>query len=463
MWRIVSGAHLSCNWILRLFALTARFLFLKLLEPIGAVQDDALQVGGFFAKHYESSGKRTRSGNITYPDYVAILTILWLKMPDDEAENICPSCGARVPEGEEVCDLCGTPIHSEATPSEKQEGLSPVDAGEANGPYCHQCGWQNPAGARYCSQCGERLQDVSGAAPPAANVKQASLSESSPAPAESSAAEDATSDRKDMRRQVSILVGASLLLIVALFLLLIYNGQSTGGSQAVQPDTSGPPVAMQGPGSGGASAELPAASVLREEEPLPESLASQVGEIRTQIADAEGEEQRTAQRRLINLYIGAGRPDLAALEQEQLAQQEGTVEAWTTTGNLFYGWMQNMEGPRRAAAAEHAIEAYQRVLEEEPDNLDVRTDLATAYLETNNPMQGVQEIKRVLDQNPNHLQGRFNYGIMLTMIGRTEKAIQQFERVQEIAGPESPHTRRAQQIIQRLQQQGSQSGGTSGS
>ena len=380
-------------------------------------------------------------------------------MPDEEAENVCPSCGARVPEGEEVCDLCGTPVHSEATPpSEKQEDLPPADAGETGeGPYCHQCGWQNPAGARYCSQCGERLQDVSGAAPPAANVKQASLSESPPAATGSPAAGDATSERKDMRRQVSILVGASILLIVALFLLLVYNGQEAGESQAVQPDTSRPPAAMQGPG--GASAELPAASVLREEEPLPESLVGQVDEIKAQIAGAQGEEKRAAQRRLINLYIGAGRSGLAALEQEQVARQEGTVEAWTTTGNLFYGWMQNMEGPRRAAAAEHAIEAYQRVLKEEPNNLDVRTDLATAYLETNNPMRGVQEIKRVLDQNPDHLQGRFNYGIMLTMIGRVEKAIQQFERVQEIAGPESPHTRRAQKIIQQLQKQGGQSGG----
>ena len=84
--------------------------------------------------------------------------------------------------------------------------------------------------------------------------------------------------------------------------------------------------------------------------------------------------------------------------------------------------------------------------------------MATAYLQTNQPMRGVQAINRVLEANPNHFQARFNKGIMLTMIGRAEEAIQQFEQVREIVGSDSPYYQQANQAIETIEQRMNDSG-----
>lgn len=381
-------------------------------------------------------------------------------MAHDEASKTCPSCGARVPAGSEVCDLCGTPVEQRggAEDASPEDGSSvPESANE--GPYCHQCGWQNPPGARYCSKCGTRLQDVSTAsASESAASSLAGRKPAAPPPSEEPAPPAPSEEQRGISRQVIILVGASLLLVVALFLLLVVSND-TGASRAGMSDTTdAPAAAMQGSESAAPLPDSPEA--LLQQNPLSGDLADQVEQVRGELEVAEGDMRRTLQQRLINLYIGAGRPGLAALEQERFAKSENTADAWATAGHLFYDWMQSMERPQRFAAAERAVQAYQRVLDQEPGNLDVRTAMATAYLESNNPMQGVQEIKQVLAEDPEHLQARFNYGIMLTMIGRTDDAIDQFERAKEIAGEGSPQYQRAEQIIQRIRQEGSRAPGS---
>ena len=83
--------------------------------------------------------------------------------------------------------------------------------------------------------------------------------------------------------------------------------------------------------------------------------------------------------------------------------------------------------------------------------------MATAYLSTNNPMQGVQEIRKVLDADSTHLHARFNYGIMLSMIGRAEKAVEQFEFVKTLVDETSPLYRQADEAIRAVQSAGASS------
>ena len=400
------------------------------------------------------------------------MTVSFKVMPE-ESQTVCPSCGAHVPEGKDFCDLCGTSLSDTAAsqahpadPSASTEGAPEPGPAENSGPYCNQCGWQNPVGARYCSQCGTRLQDVSEASTQprrSSQVKPAALpaEEGGAVEGEPTSYGQADDEQKDITKQVGILVGASLLLVVALFLFLVYDGEPSGGTgqESGGPATAQMPAAEQQAARQAASIPEDVAA-LREQDPLQEDVANRVDDLKSQIEEASAEERQALQSQLINLYVGSGRRDLAAVEQESFAEQTGSVEDWERAGHLFYDWMQTIQGPqqqgRRVGVAQRAIDAYQRVLEEQPDNVDVRTDMATAYVwGTNQPMQGVQQIKQVLEQDPDHVEARFNYGIMLAMIGRAEQAIQQLEQVRETAGQDSPHYQRAGEIIQRIQQQGS--------
>ena len=82
----------------------------------------------------------------------------------------CASCGARISSNAEQCGACGWPVGQrdhdmtsntkDADAQVAAPASSQAETGES-GPFCHMCGWENPAGARFCSACGTQLQDVS--------------------------------------------------------------------------------------------------------------------------------------------------------------------------------------------------------------------------------------------------------------------------------------------------------------
>lgn len=353
----------------------------------------------------------------------------------------CSECGARLSEDAAACDLCGHPVGANPTPGDADAppreappsgpaSASPAAGAAAEGAvFCNACGWQNPAGANFCSRCGQPLQQVqrSGAvsaprrpqAPPSASPAAPPVPPNVPPRA---------------GRQVGLIVGAGVLLVVALFLVSVVSQENR------------PATAAQG---GGAAAG--AATVVSEPTPAPPpaAIAGRAAELEDEITHLEGTELQASQLELVELYAGAGRYDLAAPIQQQLAEAVDTEGAWTRTGNFYYDAMEQEEGGARAYYAKRAVAAYQNALELNPDNLDVRTDMAVAYMyDPDNPMEAIRQTNLVLDADSNHVQANFNRGIMLMQINRLDQATEQFLKVQRIVGnPQSPVHQRAQEVI----------------
>ena len=114
--------------------------------------------------------------------------------------------------------------------------------------------------------------------------------------------------------------------------------------------------------------------------------------------------------------------------------------------------MQRAPDTQKTPWSQKAVAAYQAALDMNPDNLDVRTDMAIAYLyDPQNSMLAIQETNRVLESDSLHIQANFNRGIMLNQINRTDQAIEQFEKVKRIVGdPEDPVYQRAENAIVQL-------------
>ena len=340
-------------------------------------------------------------------------------MPDSSSQT-CPECGARAAADATRCDLCGadlTPTAQHTTADAESEaeqaktpGVRPVEAPLPRGQV------------------------------PAADTVQET--------------EDKAADsRSQATMQLGLVIGIAAMLVVALFFI---TNLSKDLSAPVTPvPTNGEAAFTERPVApkGAPDADRPSIfeRLAADESDLPGGIGSMVDSLDAVIDASKGDVMQQARRQKVDMLIGAGRMDHAAVTQRELAQEEGSPEAWRQAGDLFYEWMGRMnEGPERVEVAEATIAAYERVLAETPDNLDVRADLATALLETNEPMRGVEEIQRVLDTNPDHLQARFNYGIMLAMIGRTEASIAQFEHAQRIVGEGSPFYQQAEQIVAEL-------------
>jgi ribosomal protein L40E/TolA-binding protein len=339
----------------------------------------------------------------------------------------CPDCGARVRPDATHCDLCGSAVPSSAPVAE-----DPVV--RAAGGYCSECGTRNPEGAKYCSECGSRLiaNQAEPAMPPAVDPGE-------PTPDEAAADEP-------IGRQVAVLVGGAVLIVLALFVVTLVSRQnvSTGGAAPVE----APPSAM---------------SVLEESEmtPLSDDLADQVRQMEEEISQLRGQDRLQRQHELVHLLVQNNRPDRAAIVQQDLAEQTGAVNHWRDAGDLYFEWMELAETPYRLDISRLAVYAYEQVLAEEPENHDVRANLAWALqYDAQNPMRAIDETTYILNAEPDHVQANFNRGYFLMRINRFDQAVEQMERVRELAGPNTPVGEQAGFLIDiiRTEQQRMRSG-----
>ena len=327
----------------------------------------------------------------------------------------CAECGARLIKDEERCGLCGWPVEEET----HEEAQSILRKSITEGTYCNTCGWKNPAGSKFCSQCGEKLQRV-------VTKPREEPVESKKRPA---------NIERGVGQQVFVLIGLGVLFVIILFVATTVSKRGSSPEPVLPATTPADDISLRTPLSG--------------------ELADRIAELDAAIVSDTSAVALLLMREKMYVLAEGGRLDLAGDVQSAIAEQTGLAEDWKTAGDLYYEWMTNeTQTTERSNAAVSAVNAYQATLVVDPDNLDVRTDMATAYLNTGSPMLGVTEIKKVLEVDPDHLNANFNYGLMLARINRTDEAIAQLERVRALA-PDSTsvHHQRASALIASIREQ----------
>ena len=400
--------------------------------------------------------------------------------------TVCPECGAVLPEGAERCGLCGTPAPGretttdessareerppQASPPDGERGRKHSEKETAAGAFCNECGWKNPPGANFCSRCGHELQSLgtgTDADAPPPGTKPAALPEAEEDPGTNA---PVPSPEDGLKQRVAVVVGVAVLLVTGLYGWSAWSGSQAGQQSAPEAEAgNGTPPMMSGGATGSSagagenstrSGEVPA--IIRQQQggEVPAAIAARADSLQNVIETRSGRRKRLARRQLGSLFAGAGLTKRAAAQQWKLAQEAGDdPSAWERAGSLLYDWMASLsrqdqaERQERAQVARLTVDAYERVLESAPGNHDVRTNLALAYLSTNNPMRGISEIKRVLREAPDHVGARFNYGLMQMWIKRHATAIEQFERVREVASEDSPYYQQAGQMIERINEE----------
>jgi tetratricopeptide (TPR) repeat protein len=87
---------------------------------------------------------------------------------------------------------------------------------------------------------------------------------------------------------------------------------------------------------------------------------------------------------------------------QQLKNDPNNPELLAQAGNLYYDAQQYQQ----------AIDYYQRVLNIQPKNPDVRTDLGTAYFYLGDSDRALREFDTTLKNAPNHANTLFNMGMV---------------------------------------------------
>jgi cytochrome c-type biogenesis protein CcmH/NrfG len=107
------------------------------------------------------------------------------------------------------------------------------------------------------------------------------------------------------------------------------------------------------------------------------------------------------------------------LEAEVTAHPDN-FDAWTQLGHLYFDTNQ----------PEKAIGAYTKALELHSGSADLWTDLGVMYRRSGDPAKALESFDKAISIDPNHLQSRFNKGVVLHFdLGRTEEALEAWRSV----------------------------------
>jgi tetratricopeptide (TPR) repeat protein len=118
----------------------------------------------------------------------------------------------------------------------------------------------------------------------------------------------------------------------------------------------------------------------------------------------------------------------------------GNANAWIALGNA------QMDAQRFA----EAISSYQRALNLDPKNVDVRVDMGTCYRGVGQPEKALEEYKKASTINPRHPMAQMNAGVVYAYdLGRKAEAIKSFEKYLELA-PNAPNAADIRGEIQKL-------------
>jgi tetratricopeptide (TPR) repeat protein len=136
---------------------------------------------------------------------------------------------------------------------------------------------------------------------------------------------------------------------------------------------------------------------------------------------------------LANLYRAANQFDSAGWYAEKAAGTLNTIESWVKAADNYYqAYTLALNQAKQQSLAEKAQELYGRVMQRDPENLEVKTKMAMTYLTSSNPMQGITMLREVLVKDPDNELALFNMGMLSIQSGQYDRAVERLKELVEV-------------------------------
>jgi tetratricopeptide (TPR) repeat protein len=131
---------------------------------------------------------------------------------------------------------------------------------------------------------------------------------------------------------------------------------------------------------------------------------------------------------LAQRYNSVERFDSAGYYLEQVAIGKPSAQNWQQAADAYFQAFSFAASDERVKLlGGKAQELYAKVLQQQPGNLDAKTNLGMAYMASENPVQGVTLLREVLEADPRNEKALYNMGILAVQSNQYDKAVKRFQ------------------------------------
>ena len=146
--------------------------------------------------------------------------------------------------------------------------------------------------------------------------------------------------------------------------------------------------------------------------------------------ESDGSDRLALADSLSKIYGSYNQFDSAAKYFEIIAEIKPEPAEFEKAGDAYYdalGFALDRESAN--IYGEKARYYFEKLLEDDPDRLDIKNKLAMTYISSANPMQGITLLREILETDPENENGLFNMGILAIQSGQYESAGERFKNL----------------------------------
>lgn len=131
-----------------------------------------------------------------------------------------------------------------------------------------------------------------------------------------------------------------------------------------------------------------------------------------------------------SIYAEKGKLDSAAYFYGLAADNFPNSESLEKAGNAYYeAFGFSMDEAKTTMLASKTRSYLSKVLDQNPERLDLKTKIAMTYVSSSSPMQGITMLREILEQDPTNESALFNMGILSMQSGQYKRAVERFEEL----------------------------------
>jgi tetratricopeptide (TPR) repeat protein len=156
---------------------------------------------------------------------------------------------------------------------------------------------------------------------------------------------------------------------------------------------------------------------------------SKIDHFKTEM-DSEGSNHLALADSLSRIYSAYNQFDSAAKYYGIIAEIKPDPVEFEKAGNAYYDALGfAMDKEMANSYSEKARYYFENLLKDDPSRLDIKNKLAMTYISSDNPMQGINLLREILEADPENENGLFNMGILAIQSGQYERAGERFKNL----------------------------------